>query len=200
MKNDMKLIMESWRGSLQEQSPSQTPVKASDYVDKIKLGLGYLSAKAAGEEFATQFLEEVGPELAATAVDLVKTLPVVGNVVSGLSALWSGGKATAKIVLGGGKIAKAAFDVMKIAAEDYVDMDDDKVSDGNPLAVLFNVDDEMEVPLKPEFLSNFAGNLLRTLQQNPDYQISDPDKFAEQLLARYLNNRGHLKDAKPPNE
>lgn len=198
MKNDMKLIMESWRGSIQEQNPP-TPQKASEYVDKIKLGLGYLAAKAAGKEAAAQFLEEIGPALAATAIDMVKAIPGVGNIVSSLSALWSSGKVAAKTILASAEIGKAAFDVMKIAAEDYTSLPDDKVSDGNPLTVLFNIDDKMEVPLKPEFLANFAGNLLNQLQQNPDFEISDPDKFAEQVLARYLNNGGYLKDAKPPN-
>ena len=77
-------------------------------------------------------------------------------------------------------------------------MDDGKVSDGNPLAKLFNIDDKMEVPLKPEILTNFAGTLLKTLQQDPDMIIQNTDTFAEEMLARYIVEKGYMSDAKPP--
>ena len=102
--------------------------------------------------------------------------------------------------MAGAEVSKAAFDVLKLAADDYIEADDSKISDGNPLAVLFGIDDKMEVPLKPEFLDNFAGALLKKLQEDPNMVIGDPDRFAEKMLANYLNNKRHLKDAKPPAE
>jgi hypothetical protein len=199
MKNDMKLIMESWRSSTINENTPSPPTTAEQYVSRIKLGLTLMAAKAAGKEALKQAIEELGPELVDAGLDFVKALPGIGNTVSAISGLWKSAGASLKAVMAAKAVSEATFEVLKIAAADYVEADDSKVSDGNPLAVLFNIDDKMEVPLKPEFLSNFAGVLLKSMQQSPDMEIPDPDSFAEEYLAKYLNNRGHLSDAKPPN-
>ena len=194
MKSDMKLIMENWRKNLLNEE--QTTAK--DFVEKIKIGLLILSAKAAGAKALQQLKQELAPEVLSAGLEMVKTIPAVGNVISGLTAFWKSGKTAAKAILAAKEMSQAAFDVMKVAASDYVEMEDSKVSDGNPLAKLFNVDDAMEVPLKPEILTNFAGTLLKTLQQNPDMVIQDTNTFAEQMLAQYIVKKGYLSDAKPP--
>ena len=195
MSKDMKLIMENWRQStIQEQQA----ITAQKFVDRIKLGLMVLSAKAAGKEALKQLAEEVGPEMMEAGLDMVKAIPGVGNAVSAITSLWKSGKATVKTIFAAKEVASAAFDVMKVAAIDYVEMDDSKVSDGNPLAKLFNIDDIMEVPLKPEFLTNFAGTLLKSLQANPNMTINDPETFAEEMLANYINRKGHLSKAERP--
>ena len=195
MSSDMKLIMENWRNSALQEQEATT---AKDFVDRIKLGLLVLSAKAAGKEALRQLAEEVGPEMMEAGLDMVKAIPGVGNAVSAITSLWKSGKATVKTILAAKEVAEAAFDVMKVAAVDYVEMDDSKVSDGNPLAKLFNIDDVMEVPLKPEFLTNFAGTLLKSLQADPNMTINDPETFAEDMLANYINQKGHFKNAERP--
>ena len=195
MSNNMKLIMENWRHSALQEQEAKT---AREFVDRIKLGLVVLAAKTAGKEALKQLATEIGPELLDAGLDMVKALPGVGNAVSTISSLWKAGKATAKGILATKEVAQAAFDVMKVAANNYVEAEDDQISDGNPLAVLFGIDDIMEVPLKPAFLTNFAGTLLKFLQNKPDMVIDDPNNFAEKMLAQYINKKGHLSSAKPP--
>lgn len=194
MSKEMKLIMENWRKNVLNEEETT----AKDFVDKIKVGLLILSAKAAGLKALQQLKQELAPEILSAGMEMVKTIPAVGNVVSGLTAFWKSGKVAAKAILATKEMSQAAFNVMKVAAVDYVEMDDGKVSDGNPLAKLFNIDDKMEVPLKPEILTNFAGTLLKTLQQDPDMIIQNTDTFAEEMLARYIVEKGYMSDAKPP--
>ena len=194
MSKEMKLIMESWRKNVLNEEATT----AKDFVDKIKVGLLILSAKAAGVKALQQLKQELAPEILSAGMEMVKTIPAVGNVVSGLTAFWKSGKVAAKAILAAKEMSQAAFNVMKVAAVDYVEMDDGKVSDGNPLAKLFNIDDKMEVPLKPEILTNFAGTLLKTLQQDPDMVIQNTDTFAEEMLAKYIVEKGYMSDAKPP--
>ena len=195
MSNEMKVIMENWRKSVITEQ-----VTAADYVKRIKIGLTVLAAKQAGDVALKALRDELGPQVVDAGLEMIKAIPGVGNAISGITALFKAGKSTISAIMTGAEVTKAAFDVLKLAADNYVEADDSKISDGNPLAVLFNIDDPMEVPLKPEFLNNFAGVLLSTLQKNPDFTITDPDKFAEEMLAQYLNNKKHLKDAKPPAE
>ena len=194
MSKEMKLIMENWRKNVLNEEETT----AKDFVDKIKVGLLILSAKAAGLKALQQLKQELAPEILSAGMEMVKTIPAVGNVVSGLTAFWKSGKVAAKAILATKEMSQAAFNVMKVAAVDYVEMDDGKVSDGNPLAKLFNIDDKMEVPLKPEILTNFAGTLLKTLQQDPDMIIQNTDTFAEEMLARYIVEKGYMSAAKPP--
>ena len=194
MSKEMKLIMESWRKNVLNEETTT----AKDFVDKIKVGLLILSAKAAGVKALQQLKQELAPEILSAGMEMVKTIPAVGNVVSGLTAFWKSGKVAAKAILAAKEMSQAAFNVMKVAAVDYVEMDDGKVSDGNPLAKLFNIDDKMEVPLKPEILTNFAGALLNSLRQDPDMVIQNTDTFAEEMLAKYIVEKGYMSDAKPP--
>ena len=195
MSKEMKVIMENWRKSVITEQ-----VTADDYVKRIKIGLTVLAAKQAGKAALKALRDELGPQIVDAGLEMVKSVPGVGNAISGITALWKAGKASASAIMAGAEVSKVAFDVLKLAADDYIEADDSKISDGNPLAVLFNIDDPMEVPLKPEFLNNFAGALLNTLRKDPNMVISDPDKFAEEKLAMYLNSKKHLKDAKPPTE
>lgn len=195
MSSDMKLIMENWRSSVLQEQEATT---AREFVDRIKLGLVVLSAKAAGKEALRQLADEIGPDLLEAGLDMVKAIPGVGNAVSSITSLWKAGKATVKGILATKEVAQAAYDVMRSAAKNYVEAEDDEISDGNPLAVLFGIDDVMEVPLKPAFLTNFAGTLLNFLQNKPDMVIDDPNSFAEKMLAQYINKKGHLSGAKPP--
>ena len=194
MSKEMKLIMESWRKNVLNEEETT----AKDFVDKIKVGLLVLSAKAAGSKAMQQLKKELAPEILSAGMEMVKTIPAVGNVVSGLTAFWKSGKTAARAILAAKEMSRAAYDVMKVAASDYVEMDDSKVSKGNPMAKLFNIDDNMEIPLKPEILTNFAGALLKTLQQNPDMVIQDIDTYAEEMLAKYIVDKGYMSDAKPP--
>jgi len=195
MSKEMKVIMESWRRSVITEQ-----VTAADYVKKIKIGLAVIAAKKAGAAALKALVDELGPQVVDAGLEWFKAVPIAGNALSGVTALFKSGKATASAIMAGAEISKAAFDVLKLAADDYIEADDSKISDGNPLAVLFNIDDPMEVPLKPAFLDNFAGALLKKLREDPNMVIGDPDSFAEKMLANYLNNKRHLKDAKPPAE
>jgi hypothetical protein len=194
MSTEMKLIMENWRRNVLNEEA--TTAKA--FLDKIKIGLLVLSAKAAGAEALSQLKDELAPEVLGAGLEMVKTIPAVGNAISGLTAFWKSGKAAVKTILAAKEMSQAAFNVMKVAAVDYVQMEDGKVSDGNPLAKLFNIDDKMEIPLKPEVLTNFAGSLLATLRQDPDMVIQDTDTFAEEKLAMYIVAKGYMADAKAP--
>lgn len=192
---EMKLIMESWRSYLIKEQQSTT---AEEFVDKIKTGLLVIAAKEAGKDALKAVIEEIGPDAAKFGLELAKTIPGIGNAISGITAMFSGGKVALSTVKASAQVSKKVFDIMKIAAEDYVTADDSKISKGNPLAVLFNIDDKMEVPIKDEFLKNFAGVLLSRLQREPNMQIDNPEQFAEKMLANYINNNRYMKDAKPP--
>ena len=109
----MKLIMENWRGYAEnaENEPqvlSEAPIQAKEYVHKIKLGLTLLAAKAAGASALKSAITELGPDVADAALDWIKAIPITGNAVSTLSALWKTGKATAKMVMASAAAGKAA--------------------------------------------------------------------------------------------
>ena len=197
----MKPIMEGWRHYLAESSEhllTEAEAKqAKDYVDAIKRTIIVLAAKAAGNEFLNQAIKEVGPEIADAALEWAKTIPIAGNILSGAAAAWKTGKATFKTLMSAKEIGKAAFDVLKVAADDFVGMDDSKVGT-NPIAKLLNIDDRMEVPISEEFLTNFAGILLQHLRQSPNTWIPNPDAFAEQALSNYLKAKQHVGDIEPP--
>ena len=200
--SDMKLIMDSWRVYTENIDCSESQVlteeiQAKDYVHKIKLGLTLLAAKAAGKSALKSAVTELGPDIVDAGLEWVKAIPIAGNAVASLTALWKTGKTTAKAVLASGLAAKAAFDVLKLAATDYVGMDDNKIGQ-NPLAKLFNIDDRMETPIAEDFLNNFAGLLLRHLQDSPDTYIPNPDEFAENALANYMRAKGYFGDVEPP--
>ena len=78
-------------------------------------------------------------------------------------------------------------------------MSDDKVGK-NPLATLFNIDDKMQIPIKDEVLTNFAGFILQYLQDDPQRSIPDPDRFAEIMLAQYMKHKGYFGEVTPPQE
>jgi hypothetical protein len=192
--------MENWRKFLIEDETfiltEGEQIKAQEFVDKIKMGLVAVAAKKASAEAWEQFKSEVGPEAAEAAMAWGATVPIIGNAVSGISAIWKTGKATAKAVLASAAVGKTALDVMKLTSKNYVGIEDNKIGK-NPLAKLFNIDDKMEIPIAEDFLTNFAGLMLKYLQDNPDMLI-DPDRFAEEALANYINNKNYLQKAQPP--
>lgn len=198
----MKLIMENWRSFVKEEELKSEGLggvqTAAEFVDKIKTGLIVVAAQQAGEDALKAIIQEIGPEAAKFGLELAKTMPGIGNAISGISALLSGAKVSFKALKTSADVSKKVYDIMKIAASDYVTADDSKISKGNPLAVLFNIDDKMEVPIKDEFLKNFAGVLLAQMQQVPGMQIDNPEQFAEKMLANYINNKNYMKDVKPP--
>jgi len=197
----MKPIMEGWRHYLAESSEhlltEAEAKRAKDYVDAIKRTIIVLGAKAAGKEFLNQAITEVGPEIAEAALEWAKAIPGIGTFIAGPAAIWKTGKATFKTLMSAKEIGKAAFDVLKVAADDFVGMDDSKVGT-NPIAKLLNIDDRMEVPISEEFLTNFAGILLQHLSQSPNTLIPNPDAFAEQALSNYLKAKQHVGDIEPP--
>ena len=199
--NNMKPLMEGWRHYLAESSDhlltEAEQRQAKDFVNAIKRGLALLAAKAAGEEFFKQAVQEIGPEIAGATLEWAKTIPVMGNMLSGISAFWKTGKATVKTVIAAKEVGQAAFDVLKVAADDFVGMDDSKVGN-NPIAKLLNIDDRMELPIKDKFLHNFAGEMLKWLRENPDMHIPDTDKFAETVLSNFMKNKEYVSDIAPP--
>tara|TARA_R100000008_G_C3581047_1_gene168534 strand:+ start:1740 stop:2312 length:573 start_codon:yes stop_codon:yes gene_type:complete len=190
----MKLIMENWNGYLLNEA-----VTAEEYVKKIKIGLAVLAAKAAGKAALNALAEELGPQALELGLEMVKGLPAVGNVVSGLTAFFKGSKLAASSIMASAEMAKAAGEVLKIGAKTFVEMSDDKIGK-NPLAVLFNIDDKMQIPIKDDVLTNFAGFILQYLQQDPQRSIPDPDRFAEMMLAEYMKFKGYFGDVTPPRE
>ena len=198
--NDMKLIMENWRSytaPIKSNILINEAVQGKEYVNKIKSGLILLAAKKAGASFLKAAVSQIGPEIADATLDWIKTIPVAGNAVSSLSALWKTGKATVSTLMGAAEVGKSAYDVLKLAATDYVGIDDSQAKI-NPLAKLFNIDDRMETPISEEFLNNFAGLLLKHLQNNLETWIPHPEEFAEQALANYLRAKSYFGEAEPP--
>ena len=110
MSKEMKLIMENWRKNVLNEEETT----AKDFVDKIKVGLLILSAKAAGLKALQQLKQELAPEILSAGMEMVKTIPAVGNVVSGLTAFWKSGKVAAKAILATKEMSQAAFNVMKV--------------------------------------------------------------------------------------
>ncbi len=190
----MRLIMENWNGYLLNEA-----VSAEEYVKKIKIGLAVLAAKAAGTAALKALAEEIGPQALEAGLEMVKTIPGVGNILSGLTAAFKSGRVAITAVLTGAEMSKAAAEVLQVGAKSFVEMPDDKVGK-NPLAVLFNIDDKMQIPIKDEVLTNFAGYILSKLQQDPQMQIQDPDRFAEMMLATYMKDKGYFGDVTPPQE
>ena len=194
MSDEMKLIMENWNGYLLNES-----VTAEEYIKKIKIGLAVLAAKAAGTAALKALSGELGPQALELGLEMVKTIPAVGSVVSGLSTLFKSGKLAVSGIMASKEMAQAAGAVLKIGAKSFVEMSDDKVGK-NPLATLFNIDDKMQIPIKDEVLTNFAGFILQYLQDDPQRSIPDPDRFAEIMLAQYMKHKGYFGEVTPPQE
>jgi len=196
--SEMKLIMENWRSYREEQNNNiiLTEIRAEDWLQKLKLAILWAAAKKGGGTLAKEFVTELGPEAAEAAATWAMAIPGIGTMIAGPLAVMKTGKVAMKGILTGAEVAKATWDMAKLAADDYVGADDDKIGK-NPLAKLFNIDDPMEVPIAEDFLNNFAGLMLKYLRDNPDQDI-DPDTFAEITLANYINNKGYMKNAEPP--
>lgn len=191
--SEMKLIMERWDGYLNEAEA----MTAEDYVKRIKTGLLVLAARGGGKKALAALRDELGPAALEAGLEMVKAIPAVGNVVSSLSALFKGGKVALGAIMAGKEIAQATAEVLKIGSGTFIEMPDDEIGD-NPLATLFNIDAQMQAPIKDETLRNFAGYILNVLQQEPTRPIPDPDNFAEQALAAYMKEKGYFKEVEPP--
>jgi len=195
---EMKLIMENWRSYCEEQNNNiiLTEIRAEDWVQQLKNAIVWAAIRKGGGTFAKEFVREIGPEAAEAAVLWAAAIPAIGSFIAAPLAALKTGKVAMKGLLTGAEVAKATWDIAKMAADDYVGIDDDKIGK-NPLAKLFNIDDPMEVPIAEDFLNNFAGLMLKYLKDNPDQDI-DPDTFAELTLANYINNKGYMKNVEPP--
>tara|TARA_Y100000310_G_scaffold74257_1_gene70379 strand:+ start:5335 stop:6234 length:900 start_codon:yes stop_codon:yes gene_type:complete len=159
------------------------------------------SAKSGSKEQWKEAVNELGPEAAEIALETAKALPGIGNILSVFSAAMKGGVLSLKTFSLLKGIQKARGDIVKLAAAQYgVDFPDEKVGQ-SVLAKLFNIDDKMELPLKPEYLKSAINYIVSHLQNNLG-QSFDPNTYAEKLLSRFLTQgtQTKWKAVEGPNE
>jgi hypothetical protein len=196
MSKEMKLIMESWRKHTLNEST------AGEVVDQIKKDLYIIAAKEAGGNVFKEVIKEFGEDVVNLALNSLGAVPGIGNVVSGLKAVFSAGK----IVKKGFKMAKdtkqmmkPAADLLNIAKGKYIGRDEnDSAAQQSIVGKILNVDDKMEFALNNEILNDFASKLVASLINNPDEEIPDIGRYADDKLAQYLVGLGSFSVAKPP--
>jgi hypothetical protein len=194
--SEMKLIMERWDRFILEEETT-----AGDYVDKIKRDLYIISAKLASVETFKFVVEEFGEDIVNASLDAIGTLPIVGNVASGLRGLWTTGKLLNKgfnAVRNAKEIVGPAVKLLQIAAGEYIGHGaNDAEANKSYIGKLLNIDDPTEEITDEGHLNKFASLLIQDLSKNRDEEISDPDRYAEQKLANYLVNLKAYKQVEP---
>ena len=166
---------------------SLNEIKASEILDDIKKTLLVAKARAVGGKvwsFVKDKLKDKGLDLAMNAAG---TIPIIGNAASGIKLSKDIAKIGIEAAMELPEIVGAATEITKIAAGEYVGMDDSAVGK-NPLAKVFNIDDRMEYPLKDEYLKDFASKFAKYLTDNPDSHYPSRESAAEMGLEAWLQN------------
>jgi len=174
-------------------------ITSQQILDAIHRDLVILSALESGGK-AAEFIKD---QIKGKALDMTLTaaaaIPFIGAKAAALKLSKDVATIGIEAAMKLPEVVKAANDILKIAAGEYVGMDDDDVGN-NPLAKVFNIDDRMEYPLKQEYLKKFAGKFTEYLKNNPDTRFPDRESAAEMSLEAWLQNneKTKWKSAKGP--
>ena len=223
MSSEMKLIMENWRGfnkeSLHEgkirdafqRFLGHTPDKFDQPVDfqHITTAYEYFSKIMAlvdalaiyqQEQFREEVIKDLGTDVIETALEFHKAVPGWGNLLAMSTAVLKSAKTIdhgIELMAKSNKVKAGVAKMIKGRAGEYVALDDSKI-DKHPLAVIFNVDDNMSAPLKKEELENFANWFLAFMYNNPQDPTGNAMKYADNKLAQYLKTKRGWREVKPP--
>ena len=162
-------------------------ITGAEILADIKKTLLIVKAKKVGGkawEFVKGKFKDSMIDLALNSATLV---PFLGSAAAGIKISKDMAKLGIEATLAANDMEKAAREITSIAAGEYAGMDDGAVGQ-NPLAKVFNLDDQMEFPLKDDYIKDFASKMAGYLADNPNVSFDSKEKAAEQMLSSYLEN------------
>ena len=178
-------------------------ITAGELMDRIKRDIYILAAKEAGPGPFKAVVAELGEDVVELALDGLGAVPIVGNIASGIKALFKVGTMAKKgtdAIKNSKELKNAADELIAVAAGEYVQGPDSQANK-NPLAKIMNVDDRMELPLKSEYLKGFTNYFINKLQSDPGYTFDSAKDAAEDALTDYMKSgKTKWEDAKGPSD